>query len=55
VERVGELFEQADTNNDGNLSMEELRVVMKRAAKEYPHLDEHSRFLEECPPPFSPF
>jgi len=46
VERVGELFEQADTNNDGNLSMEELRVVMKRAAKEYPHLDEHSRFLE---------
>ena len=46
VERVSELFERADTNRDGQLSMEELRVLMKTASKEYPHLEEHSRFLE---------
>lgn len=26
--------------------MEELRTLMKTAAAEYPHLEEHSRFLE---------
>lgn len=46
VSRVSELFEKADVNNDGKLTMEELRVMMKDASKEYPHLEEHSRFLE---------
>lgn len=46
VERVSELFERADSNKDGQLTMEELRVLMKTASKEYPHLQEHSRFLE---------
>lgn len=46
VHRVGELFEKADRNNDGQLTMEELRIMMKDASKEYPHLQEHSRFLE---------
>ena len=44
--RVGELFERADSNGDGQLTMEELRILMKTASKEYPHLMEHSRFLE---------
>ena len=46
VSRVGELFEKADINNDGKLTLEELRIMMKDASKEYPHLEEHSRFLE---------
>ena len=46
VSRVGELFEKADLNNDGKLTLEELRIMMKDASKEYPHLEEHSRFLE---------
>ena len=46
VSRVSELFEKADLNNDGKLTMEELRIMMKDASKEYPHLEEHSRFLE---------
>ena len=46
MSRVGELFEKADLNNDGKLTMEELRIMMKDASKEYPHLEEHSRFLE---------
>ena len=54
MERVSELFEQADTDKDGNLSMEELRVIMKKAAKEFPHLEEHSRFLEGCIPLLHP-
>lgn len=46
MERVGELFERADLNGDGQLSMEELRILMRTASKEYQHLEEHSRFLE---------
>lgn len=46
MERVSELFKRADLNMDGQLSMEELRLLMKTAANEFPHLEEHSRFLE---------
>lgn len=46
VSRVSELFEKADLNGDGKLTMEELRIMMKDASKEYSHLQEHSRFLE---------
>ena len=46
VERVSELFERADTDKSGQLSLEELRIMMKEAAMEYPHLQEHSTFLE---------
>lgn len=45
--RARQLFEEGDTNRDGRLSLDELRAVMAKAAKEFPHLAEHSRFLED--------
>lgn len=44
--RADELFDAADTNADGKLSLAELRAVLGTAAKEFSHLEEHARFLE---------
>ncbi|KAG2424696.1 hypothetical protein HXX76_014272 [Chlamydomonas incerta] len=41
-----QLFEQADTNRDGRLSLEELRQLLTAASKEFSHLEEHARFLD---------
>ena len=40
------LFDQADTNGDGKLSLAELRTVLATAAGQFSHLEEHARFLE---------
>lgn len=39
------LFEQADINKDGKLQLKELQACLLDAAKTYPHLDEHAKFL----------
>lgn len=41
-----ELFHSADVNKDGMLDLGELRCLMRDAAKEYSHLQEHARFLD---------
>jgi len=42
-----ELFDKADTNNDGKLTLEELCDVLREASKEFSHLSEHVRFLDQ--------
>ncbi|GFR46087.1 hypothetical protein Agub_g7573, partial [Astrephomene gubernaculifera] len=41
-----QLFEAGDTNRDGRLSVEELRVLLSDASREFPHLQEHASFLD---------
>ena len=43
-----ELFDEADTNGDGVLQLEELRGILRKASKEFTHLEEHSQFLDRC-------
>ena len=45
LERAEELFDQADPNSKGSLSLAELQTIMQAASKEYSHLEEHARFL----------
>ncbi|KAK9813760.1 hypothetical protein WJX73_007780 [Symbiochloris irregularis] len=45
LERAEELFDQADPNSKGKLSLAELQTIMQAASKEYSHLEEHARFL----------
>jgi NADH:ubiquinone reductase (non-electrogenic) len=44
--KAEELFNRADVNGDGRLSLRELQDMMREAAKEFPHLAEHARFLD---------
>jgi len=46
LQRADELFEQADVNKDGHVSLEELQRVLAEASKEYSHFEEHAKFLE---------
>ena len=46
LDKADELFEKADIDNNGMLSMKELRSVLTEASKDFPHLAEHARFLE---------
>ncbi|GBF96542.1 hypothetical protein Rsub_09125 [Raphidocelis subcapitata] len=46
VEYVDRLFEQADTDRSGALCIEELRLILKEASKEFSHLEEHARVLD---------
>lgn len=47
ISRVGVLFDQGDADKDGLLSLEELRDVLAKASTEFPHLEEHARFLSD--------
>jgi hypothetical protein len=53
LDKATELFDRADTNGDGKLSLKELADVLKSASQEYSHLAEHVRFLDGCAPPCS--
>ena len=44
---AADLFSQADSNGDGFLDLAELRALLKRASKQYPHFEEHAKFLDE--------
>lgn len=46
LDRSDELFERADLNKDGRLTLVELQGLMNQASKEFPHLSEHARFLD---------
>jgi NADH:ubiquinone reductase (non-electrogenic) len=46
LDAAEDLFGQADANKDGKLQLGELRDVMKKASKRFPHLAEHATFLE---------
>ena len=48
LDKATELFDRADTNNDGKLTLKELAGVLKSASQEYSHLAEHVRFLDGC-------
>ena len=48
LDKATELFDRADTNGDGKLSLKELAGVLKSASQEYSHLAEHVRFLDGC-------
>ena len=47
------MFAEADADSDGLLSYGELTAAMKRASKEYSHLEEYARYLERCVIPAS--
>lgn len=57
LEHASELWEQADTDQNGQLTLAELRNLLRTASKRYSHMAEHSRFLDGCgsdlplPPP----
>lgn len=40
-----EMFDAADTDNNGLLSYGDLASAMQNASKEYSHLEEYSRYL----------
>ena len=40
-----EMFDAADTDNNGLLSYGDLASAMQKASKEYSHLEEYSRYL----------
>ena len=46
LDKAEELFERADTDQNGRLTMAQLRSILKEASKDFPHLEEHARFLE---------
>ncbi|KIY96076.1 NADH dehydrogenase, extrinsic [Monoraphidium neglectum] len=46
VEYVDRLFEQADKDKSGALSIEELKDILNEASKEFSHLAEHAQVLE---------
>jgi Ca2+-binding EF-hand superfamily protein len=41
-----EMFEYADVNGDGRVSVEELQRVLRAASKRYAHLEEHALHLQ---------
>ncbi|GAX84552.1 hypothetical protein CEUSTIGMA_g11973.t1 [Chlamydomonas eustigma] len=55
LSRTEELFEKGDVNKDNVLSVKELRDVLLQASKEFPHLEEHARFLDSRTGGFSRF
>lgn len=46
MDYVEDLFDQADTNKDSVLTLEEIRNVLVKASANFPHLSEHARFLD---------
>ena len=46
LDMADELFEKADKDKNGNLNLKELRSILNEASKEFPHLEEHAKFLE---------
>lgn len=46
LEYADELFEKADTNNDGELQLSELRSILKEAGKQFPQFQEYALFFE---------
>lgn len=45
-EHVDELFDAADADKDGLLSVAELQRLLHDCAEEFPHLAKHARFLD---------
>lgn len=43
MDRMLDLFKQADVDKDGSVSFDELTNLFKTAAANYPHLAEYSR------------
>jgi len=41
-----ELFEKGDINKDNVLSIKELKDILIKASAQFPHLEEHARFLD---------
>jgi Ca2+-binding EF-hand superfamily protein len=46
VTHADEMFEYADANADGRVSLVELQRVLRAASKRYSHLEEHALHLE---------
>ena len=46
LDKADELFERAEKGADGSITLMGLRNIMRDAAKEFPHLEEHASFLE---------
>ncbi|GLC74175.1 tubulin alpha 1 [Pleodorina starrii] len=40
------LFDSADSNKDGKLSLQELRQLLNEASREFSHLEEHARYFD---------
>ena len=46
LDKADELFERADADGTGRLTLAQLRTLMREASEEFPHLAEHASFLE---------
>eukprot|EP01026_Neomeris_dumetosa_P041563 TRINITY_DN3446_c0_g1_i2.p1 TRINITY_DN3446_c0_g1~~TRINITY_DN3446_c0_g1_i2.p1 ORF type:complete len:611 (-),score=102.29 TRINITY_DN3446_c0_g1_i2:138-1970(-) len=46
LQYADELFEKADVNKDGKLQFSEIAKLLKDASVEFPHLEEHARFID---------
>lgn len=45
-ERAAELFKEGDVNNDGTLSLIELRDILLKGADDFPQMAEYATFLD---------
>lgn len=46
LDHADELFEAAPKDENGRISLDGLRKIMREAAERFPHLEEHASFLE---------
>eukprot|EP01025_Chloroclados_australasicus_P007534 TRINITY_DN12441_c0_g1_i4.p1 TRINITY_DN12441_c0_g1~~TRINITY_DN12441_c0_g1_i4.p1 ORF type:complete len:608 (-),score=41.02 TRINITY_DN12441_c0_g1_i4:269-2092(-) len=46
IDYADQLFDKADVNKDGKLSLHEIRLILSEASIQFPHLAEHAKFLD---------
>ena len=46
LDKADELFERAQKDGQGRVTLKGLREILREAAKEFPHLEEHASFLD---------
>eukprot|EP00775_Hariotina_reticulata_P009271 gene9271-9436_t len=46
LDYADQLFEEADADKDGMLTLSDLQKVLHKARQDFPHLEEHAKFLD---------